>query len=77
MGKQKCIPCKFGRLEVTYKYAFKDKRIRDIENFTKALGDFLQKECIIKDDSQIDIMHLIRLPINKDNPGVEIDIREI
>lgn len=66
-----------SKLEVTYKYAFKDKRIRDIANFEKAVSDFLQKEGIIKDDSQIDIMHLVRLPIDKQNPGVHVEIIEI
>jgi len=65
------------RLYVTYKYAFKDRRIRDIANFEKAVSDFLQKEKIIEDDSQIDIMHLIRLPIDKENPRVDITIKEI
>ncbi len=66
-----------SRVEISYRFAFKDKRVRDIENFAKALGDFLQRNEIIEDDSQIDIMHLIRLPIDKENPGVYIEIKEI
>lgn len=65
-----------GRLKVTYRYAFKDKRIRDISNYVKILDDFLEGK-IFKNDNQIDEANQIRLPIDRDNPGVFITLEEM
>ena len=64
-----------GRLWAEYRYSFKDKRKRDIANFEKAISDFLNEIGVFEDDSQIDIMHLIR-----EEPGgnsVFVTIKEI
>jgi Holliday junction resolvase RusA-like endonuclease len=45
-----------GPLEVTYKYFFKDKRVRDHLNFNKALNDSLNG-IIWEDDKQIKTSH--------------------
>lgn len=49
-----------GRLRAEYRFSFPDKRKRDVANFEKAVTDFLQKQGLFKDDSQIDEMRLIR-----------------
>jgi len=64
-----------GRLWAEYRYSFKDARLRDVCNFEKAISDFLNEINVYEDDSQIDIMHLIR-----EEPGgnsVFVTIKEI
>lgn len=61
-----------GRLKAVYTYVFKDDRKRDIGNFEKAISDILVKGGVIKDDSQIDHLELIRS--TGGNPGVKIEL---
>lgn len=63
------------RIHAVYKYVFQDKRIRDISNYEKCIGDFLTQNGVIKDDSLIDHLELIR--INEGLPGVYITLNEI
>lgn len=55
-----------GRLEVVYRFAFKDKRRNDLANREKALSDFLVDQGVIEDDSLIDDMRLVRMPRMRD-----------
>lgn len=64
-----------GRLRAEYKFSFPDKRKRDIANFEKAITDFLNECRYFKDDSQIDIMHLVR--IEEGQGCVFVEIKEI
>lgn len=44
-----------GMLYVFYEFGrMQDKRKRDVENYTKAVGDFLTERGVWKDDSQIE-----------------------
>lgn len=62
-------------LEVSYYYYFNDYKRRDHLNFNKLLNDHLS-QIIWKDDKQIKISHHYTC-IDKDNPRIEIIIKEI
>lgn len=52
-----------GRVYAEYRFSFKSQKLSeksDIENYTKAVSDFLENQGIIGNDSQIDRMLLIR-----------------
>ena len=53
-------PCFNGRAGLRLFFSQKDKRRWDIDNRVKALQDCLQAAGVIKDDSQIDLLHLER-----------------
>lgn len=53
-----------GRLRVHYGFSFKTKRKCDLDNFPKAINDFLTKRGVIGDDSQFDQMSMNRLSGN-------------
>lgn len=55
---------KFGqeRLAVTIKASPPDRRSRDLDNILKALLDALCHAGVFDDDSQVDELHLLRLP---------------
>jgi crossover junction endodeoxyribonuclease RusA len=65
-----------GSISITYIWHFKDKRRRDINNFTKAVDDILTYCKIYRDDCQIDMALNIRGEINKEDPYVEVAVRE-
>lgn len=68
------------RYAACYEFTWADNRKRDIENFLKALSDFLVSEGVIGDDSQIDKMFISRETKFFDgrNSGyVHVRIREI
>lgn len=65
-----------ARLAVHYTYYFKDRRKNDLANREKLLSDALEG-ILFDNDNQIDLMVLERGGIDKDNPRVEIEIREI
>lgn len=64
-----------GRIHAVYHFVFPDKKRRDVENFAKAVSDFLSKNDVFHDDSQIDHLELIR--VKEGLPGVYITLREI
>lgn len=64
-----------GRIHAVYRFVFPDKKRRDIENFCKAVSDFLSRHKVFNDDSQIDRLELIRGEGNI--PGVYITLRAI
>lgn len=51
------------RLSVTVKASPPDRRARDLDNILKALLDALGHAGVYTDDSQIDELHIIRLPV--------------
>ncbi len=63
-----------GKIKATVHLFFKDGRMLDIDNL-KALWDSLSGICYI-DDSQIHQLHLFK-SIDRENPRVEIDIKQI
>ena len=65
----KCI------MEVSF--YFKDKRKRDLSNHIKFIEDGLVKAGIIEDDNYFVVQELkLKGFVDKDNPRVEIDIKE-
>lgn len=63
-----------GRLAVTMKFHQPNARSCDISNFVKTTEDALTKAGVWLDDSQIDDEHLVRGPISRDKPRVEVTI---
>lgn len=63
------------RLKAVYKYVFTDKRPRDIENYAKAISDFLVENNVIEDDSLIDHLELIRGEGTIPGVFVQIEVR--
>jgi len=68
-GKPKTI---HGRVFVEIQIAFKDYVRRDLDNVLKALLDGLEHAGIYQNDSQIDELIIVRLPVEK--PG-RCDVR--
>lgn len=68
-------PAYTKRLHAVYKYVFADKRHRDIENYAKAISDFLVEHNVIEDDSLIDHLELIRA--EGTIPGVFIQVEAL
>lgn len=62
------------RLGVTVILHEKDKRRRDIDNYTKQLFDALTKNNVWLDDSQVDSLLITRGEINKEFPNAEVII---
>ncbi len=63
-----------GNIEVTYRICSPDNRRRDLENYSKALSDFLVDHKIIEDDSNI--QRLVMEWADDITPGLsEITIR--
>lgn len=60
MKQQYSLPPNTSRLELAIEFIVKDKRRWDIDNRVKALQDCLISAGILKDDSQIDSLHVIR-----------------
>lgn len=69
-------PKQYERIALRYTFYFPDKRVRDIENYCKAVTDYLVAQGFIVDDSW---KHLYRLTlvfggIDKETARVEIGI---
>ena len=52
-----------GRLNVRLEFYPPDKQRRDLDNLNKALLDALQHAGLYEDDSQIDRLELVRMPV--------------
>jgi len=64
-----------ARLDVTYTYYFKTKHKTDVANYEKLLSDSMEG-ILFDNDSQIDVMLLVRAGVDKENPRVEITIKK-
>jgi len=62
---------------VVTRFYFKDKKKRDIHNYTKSLYDALEKAGLIADDYLFQIVVLAGANIDKENPRVEVEIYKI
>ena len=54
-----------GRLSVFVGLAAPSKQSRDVDNYAKAVLDSIQDAGLIENDSQIDQLTLIRMPVSK------------
>ena len=68
---------RFVTVYAEYTYFWPDKRVRDLENYTKAVSDFLVSRKVIPDDSwhHIQSLTLRSGGIDRDNPRVEIILK--
>lgn len=64
------------RLSVHVAAWMPDKRRRDLDNLPKAILDSLQHAGVFEDDSQVDVLLMVRMPAGK-NGRVDVDIREV
>ena len=65
-----------GRLAIEIQAFPPDNRRRDLDNILKALLDSITHARVIEDDSQFDVIGLVRMPVAK--PGrVEIKIHQL
>ncbi len=64
-------PCRKA-IEFRIKFRTKDRRKWDIDNRVKALQDCLSMAGIIKDDSQIEVLHVEREKGNKTTTYIEV-----
>ena len=64
-----------GRLAVTIFATMPDKRVRDIDNITKATLDALKHAGTYDDDSQIDDLRVVRCAVEKPG-GLRVTIAE-
>ena len=66
-----------GRLEVSLDLHPPDARRRDADNYCKGVLDALTHAGVWGDDEQIDRLHILKCPRDKDNPRVVVTISEI
>lgn len=73
--KSLCLlePLKY-RLKVKIVLNEKDRRKRDIDNYTKSIFDACTKNGVWEDDSQVDELIIVRGVIDKENPRVTVNI---
>lgn len=65
-----------GRLRVAISASPPDRRRRDLDNMLKALLDVLHHTAVIRDDSDVDDLHIVRGPV-KPHGRVSISIDEL
>lgn len=65
-----------GKVEIDFYFYPPDNRRRDIFNYTQMLCDGLN-DVVYGDDWQIDEGHVHRMDKDKENPRVEIEVREL
>lgn len=66
-----------GSLEVSLDLHPPDNRRRDIDNYSKAVLDALTEAGVWHDDEQIDRLHILKCPRDKNNPRVVVTISQI
>ncbi len=67
-----------GSLALSLTFQPPDKRIRDLDNYHKALWDALTHAGVWTDDSQIDVLEARKVPCTgKKEACVEVTIREL
>lgn len=65
-----------GDVEVYYGIYYKDHRKQDLANREKLTSDILTKHGLIEDDCKIVKMTLEKLGVDKENPRIEIEIKQ-
>ena len=63
-----------GPVSITISVYARDKRRRDLDGYPKAIFDALTFAKIWNDDSQVDEMRVVRMPHDRKNPRVELEI---
>lgn len=73
------LPNIFGPVEISMKFVHKDRRKKDIDNEQTSILDLLKNNGIIEDDNCFIVRKLNAefVGIDKDNYGVEIEIKKI
>lgn len=66
-----------GKLAVEITVFPPDRRDRDIDNLPKGILDSLKHANVIRDDADIDDLHIVRGPLRKNAGQVQVIIREI
>lgn len=66
-----------GRLEVSLDLHPPDARRRDADNYSKGVLDALTHAGVWQDDEQIDRLHILKCPRDKDDPRAVVTITEI
>ena len=66
-----------SRLAIVIYATPKDKRKRDLDNLLKSPIDALMACGVFTDDSQVDKLEIIRLPSDKEDPHLWVQISEI
>ena len=66
IAKEDLKPFGDARVSVVIELRPPDRRQRDIDNHSKGILDAMTHSKIINDDSQVDVLKLIRGPIEKD-----------
>ena len=64
-------------VDITLKLYFRDKRKSDISNRIKSLEDALEAAGVFQNDYQVDDLHVHRCGVDRDNPRVEVTIKEL
>lgn len=67
------------RVTICYTFAWPDKRVRDGQNFMKAVTDYLVNEGVLADDNYNIIVSetWVHIGVDKDAPRVVIDIAPV
>ncbi len=66
-----------GRINLSVTLHYGSRRTIDLDNRLKPLCDALTKAGVWEDDSQIDDLRIVRGPVDKANPRIEIEITEV
>lgn len=66
-----------GKLAVRATAYPPDRRDRDLDNLWKGLLDALKHASVIRDDADIDDLHMVRGPLRKNDGQIEVVISEI
>lgn len=66
-----------GRLQVSLDLHPPDRRRRDVDNYCKGVLDALTHAGVWGDDEQIDDLHILKCPPDRDDPRVVVTISEI
>jgi crossover junction endodeoxyribonuclease RusA len=79
MAKDGLIPrnAVSGKLAVRATAYPPDRRDRDLDNLWKGLLDALKHASVIRDDADIDDLHIVRGPLKRNDGRIEVIISEI